>query len=164
MTPEAAVAWFDSLEPAREAQMLGSWRGEEVETGHPMEGLLASARWHGKRFDGPDAVHPLVHDVPLWGRRSLNPALLPLRFVTALPGRDPLLRVVFPLFAPLLFTSKPRARLRTIRFRGRDHAAMCYDAKPINDVFAQIDDQSVLGWMDFKGMAQPYFFRLVREG
>ncbi|MEM1100075.1 MAG: DUF4334 domain-containing protein, partial [Pseudomonadota bacterium] len=77
-------------------------------------------------------------------------------------ARDALLRLTFPLLAPLFFTSKPRARLRTLRFRGRDHAAMCYDAQPINDVFAKIGEDERLGWMDFKGMAQPYFFKLTR--
>ncbi|MEM9350197.1 MAG: DUF4334 domain-containing protein [Pseudomonadota bacterium] len=162
MTPEEAIAWFDSLEPAREQDMLGAWYGSEIGTGHVMEGLLVAARWKGKRFEGPDAVHPLVHDVPFWGERSLNPALLPLRFVTGLPGRDVLLSVAFPLLAPLFFTRKPRARLRTLSFRGRNHAAMCYDAKPINDVFARISEDEVLGWMDFKGMAEPYFFKLTR--
>ncbi|MEM1236042.1 MAG: GXWXG domain-containing protein [Pseudomonadota bacterium] len=164
MTSDEVIAWFDSLPPVQEADMLGNWRGEEVPTDHPMDGLLVSARWHGKRFEGPDAVHPLVHQVPFWGRRSLNPALLPLGFITGLPGRDALLNLTFPLLAPLFFTSKPRARLRVIRFRGREHAAMCYDAKPINDVFARIDEQSMLGWMDFKGMERPYFFKLTREG
>jgi len=55
-----------------------------------------------------------------------------------------------------------RARLRTLEFRGRYHAAMCYDQKPINDVFARIDDDTVMGWMDFKGADQPYFFKLFR--
>ncbi|MFL4472340.1 DUF4334 domain-containing protein [Tateyamaria armeniaca] len=39
-------------------------------------------------------------------------------------------------------TAKPRARLRTVSFRGRLHAAMCYDAKPINDIFAVIDESN----------------------
>ncbi|MEL7416402.1 MAG: DUF4334 domain-containing protein [Pseudomonadota bacterium] len=163
MTPDEARDWFDSLAPAAEDQMLGSWRGEEVPTGHPMDGLLAASSWSGKRFEGPDAVHPLIHQVPVWGERSLNPRFLPLGFITSLPARDALLRASFPLLAPLFFTSKPRARLRTIRFRGRDHAAMIYDDKPIHDVFASIDASSVLGWMDFKGMAQPYFFKLTRR-
>lgn len=163
MTPEAAKAWFDGLAPALEEDMLGSWRGEEVPTGHSMDGLLAASSWLGKRFESVDAVHPLIHDVPIWGERSLNPRFLPLRFVTALPVRDALLRATFPVLAPLFFTSKPRARLRTLRFRGREHAAMCYDDKPIHDVFARIDESNVLGWMDFKGMAQPYFFKLTRQ-
>ncbi|MEM8592771.1 MAG: DUF4334 domain-containing protein [Pseudomonadota bacterium] len=158
-----AIEWFDTLEPATEDQMLGAWQGADVTTDHPMDGMLAASYWHGKRFEGPDAVQPLIHNVPLWGQRALNPRFLPLRLVTKLPARDPLLKVTFPLIAPFFFTTKPKARLRTLRFRGRAHAAMCYDERPISDVFARIDETQVLGWMDMKGMAQPYFFRLTRE-
>ena len=163
MTPEEAVNWFDSLEPATEADMMGAWRGEDVPTGHKMDGMLAASSWSGKRFEGPEAVFPLIHDVPFWGQRALNPRFMPLTMLMNLPARDLLLRASFPMLAPLFFTRKPRARLRTIRFRSRDHGAMVYDDKPINDVFGRIDDQSVLGWMDFKGMAQPYFFKLTRR-
>lgn len=164
MTKEAATALFDSLEPAVEAQMIGRWRGEEIVTGHPMNGMLGACYWHGKRFEGPDAVHPLVHHVPIWGECSFNPGLLPLRLLMALPLRDRLLSLTTPVLAPLLSTRKPKARLRMIAFRGRLHAAMCYDARPINDVFARVDADRVMGWMDFKGMEEPFFFRLIREG
>ena len=163
MATSDAIALFDSLEPADAALMIGKWAGQEVPTNHPMDGLLRSSYWHGKRFEGTDAVHPLVHRFPLWGEMSINPGLLPIRLATALPLRDPILRATAPLFAPLLSTRKPKARLRTIEFRGRMHAAMCYDTKPINDVFAILDKNTVLGWMDFKRMTQPYFFKLIRE-
>lgn len=163
MTTDEAIARFDALEPAPAAMMLGRWRGAGIDTGHPMDGMLEATRWHGKIFDGPDAVHPLVHR-GLSGRLyCVNPAFLAIRMTTALPMRDPILRAVFPLIGPLLSTSRHKARLRTIEFRGRCHAAMCYDAKPINDVFARIDDDTVMGWMDFKGMERPYFFSLARE-
>lgn len=163
MTTEEAMALFDSLPPATEEQMLGRWHGEGVDTDHDMDGMLESSYWYGKSFEGPDAVHPLVHKVPLWGKVSVNPALLPIKLSTYLPLRDILAPVLFPILVPLIRTSKPKARLRTISFRGRQHAAMCYDAKPINDVFASLGPDSVLGWMDFKGMDQPYFFKLHRE-
>jgi hypothetical protein len=51
-----------------------------------------------------------------------------------------------------------------IEYRGRTTAAMLYDDLPINDVFRKIDDNNVLGIMDLKGMAQPFFFRLARDG
>ena len=41
---------------------------------------------------------------------------------------------------------------------------MCYDAHPIHDIFAVIDDSTLMGWMDYKGMERPYFFELSREG
>lgn len=163
MTTEEATALFDSLEPATEAQMIGRWRGEGIDTSHPMDGMLESSYWYGKVFNGSEDVHPLVHQMPLWGRVSINPGLLPIRLSTNLPLRDVVAPVLFPLLAPLLWTRKPKARLRTILFRGRHHAAMCYDARPINDVFAQLDPDKLLGWMDFKGMERPYFFKLHRE-
>lgn len=163
MTTAAAVALFDRLEPAPAEMMTGRWRGEGIRTGHAMDGMLEATRWHGKKFDGPDAVHPLVHRGLGGGLYCVNPALLAIRATTAMPFRDPILRAVFPLAGPLLATRRHRARLRSILFRGRLHAAMLYDAKPINDVFARIDDDRVMGWMDFKGMEQPYFFRLIRE-
>lgn len=164
MTTQEAIALFDRLEPARPEDLLGRWCGEGIDTDHPMDGMLEASYWYGKNFEGPDAVHPLVHRVPLWGEVNINPALLPLRLATYLPLRDALGPFLFPLLVPFIRTGKPRARLREIKFRGRYHAAMCYDAKPINDVFARIDDTSVMGWMDFKGMKNPYFFKLFRYG
>jgi len=162
-TTKAAIARFDSLAPAQEASMAGRWTGRDIPTHHPMDGMLAASYWHGKRFEGADEVHPLVHRFPFWGERSVNPALLPIRLLTALPMRDRILPLLVPLLVPFVSTRKPRARLRTVSFRGRSHAAMCYDAHPIHDVFAVIDDNTVMGWMDFKGMERPYFFELSRE-
>lgn len=163
MPTDAAIALFDSLEPATADQMIGKWAGEGIDTYHPMDGLLEASYWHGKVFEGVDDVFPLVHNIPIWGRRSINPALLPLRLVTKMPLRDKIAPILFPLLAPLLWTKRAKARLRTIEFRGRMHAAMCYDHKPINDVFVRLNNDEVMGWMDFKGMEKPYFFKLKRE-
>ena len=51
-----------------------------------------------------------------------------------------------------------------IEYRGKVSAAMQYDNLPINDIFHRIDDRTVLGVMDLKGMRQPFFFLLEREG
>ena len=40
---------------------------------------------------------------------------------------------------------------------------MIYDYLPINDVFRKVDDHTLLGLMDFKGMEQPFFFVLNRN-
>ncbi|MEM6479138.1 MAG: DUF4334 domain-containing protein [Pseudomonadota bacterium] len=162
MTVGEAASWFDRLPPATLDDLTGSWAGADVTCDHPMDGLLRASYWRGKRFDGPDAAFPLIHDLPFWGKRALNPRFMPIRLITALPARDRLLRWVMPCVAPVFFTTRPKARLRMIRFRGRLHAAMCYDDKPIHDVFARIDAASLLGWMDFKGAPAPYFFRLTR--
>jgi hypothetical protein len=53
---------FDSLPAVPIEQMRGAWRGSGLDTGHPLDGLLEGFGWHGKRFDGPEEVHPLVFD------------------------------------------------------------------------------------------------------
>jgi len=163
MTTKEATELFDSLEPASVVEMLGQWRGEGIGTDHPMDGMLEASYWYGKNFKGPDAVYPLWHKSPIWGDCYVNPSRLPLKLTTHLPFRNELGPFIFPLLVPFIRTNKPKARLREILFRGRYHAAMCYDTKPINDVFAHIDDKSIMGWMDFKGMDKPYFFKLYRE-
>ncbi len=40
---------------------------------------------------------------------------------------------------------------------------MIYDQLPINDVFRKLDDNTVMGIMDLKGMKDPFFFKLKRE-
>ena len=57
-----AIAYFDSLPPVRTDEIRGRYRGEELRTGHPMEGKLAAAGWYGKQFDGEDKVHPLLFE------------------------------------------------------------------------------------------------------
>ena len=40
---------------------------------------------------------------------------------------------------------------------------MIYDQLPVNDVFHGLDDDTVLGAMDLRGSAAPYFFVLQRD-
>ncbi len=40
---------------------------------------------------------------------------------------------------------------------------MIYDAHPINDVFRRIDDNTLLGLMDYREFAAPFFFILERR-
>ena len=40
---------------------------------------------------------------------------------------------------------------------------MIYDQMPVNDVFRKLDDNTVLGVMDQKGIDIPFFFKLSRE-
>ena len=70
---------------------------------------------------------------------------------------------LFQAVIPLLVTDRSRARLRMTRYRDVDSATMIYDHAPINDVFRRVDEDTVLGLMDLKGMEQPFFFLLRRE-
>jgi len=50
-----------------------------------------------------------------------------------------------------------------VEYRGKVSAAMVYDRQPIIDLFRKIDENTVLGMMDYKRMERPYFFRLSRD-
>ncbi|WP_210189890.1 DUF4334 domain-containing protein [Devosia lucknowensis] len=164
-TTETALAWFDGLPPVVITDMLGNWRGTELPTGHPMDGLLARAGWHGKRFDDADSAHPLVFSQAGGRLFALNPAWLPMSLLTTRVGLAQRLasRQVVRLASLVAGTDKPRARLRMTEFRGVVSATMIYDALPINDVFRTVDADTVVGAMDMRGSSKPYFFVLRRE-
>ncbi|MFW0796927.1 DUF4334 domain-containing protein [Gordonia sp. CPCC 205515] len=165
-TTAGALAVFDECPGVDPQFMIGTWRGAEMPTGHPMDGLLAASGWWGKQFVDGETVHPLLFPTrdgsALW---PMNPRAafrgVPLARV---PG---VTRISYrtPIAATRALTQarSPKARLRTTRYRGVDTATMLYDQLPINDVFRRLSDDAVLGAMDMKGSAAPYFFVLVRD-
>lgn len=160
---DEALELFDSLPPVRVEEMFGAWAGSGLGTGNPMDGVLEKVGWHGKRFDGVDAAHPLVM-ADARGTYSLNPALVPMGAIGAF---RPLINVFgrgLPLVLRLMRTRKPRARLRMMEYRGIATATMSYDALPINDHFRRVDADTLLGLMDLRSMESPFFFVLRREG
>jgi hypothetical protein len=142
--------------------MLGEWAGEEFPTGHPMDGALAAYGWRGKRFESEEDVHPLVFGT---GARaySVRPRWVApgIPLLLRWPGLKKLVPLVRPLL-PLLATTRSHARLRMVQCRGVLSATMVYDEAPIQDVFRRLEAHAVLGLMDMKGMAQPFFFVLRR--
>ena len=144
--------------------MLGRWKGFEISTGHPQDGVLEATRWYGKEFENTEQVHPLLH---LDGRGRLF-RVKPRPTMVYLSLRLPILkskalRPFSLLTTRLLKTKKSQARLRMIDYRGKVSATMIYDGLPINDHFRMIDSDTVLGMMDFKGLDQPYPFVLQRD-
>ncbi|WP_203338355.1 DUF4334 domain-containing protein [Nocardioides limicola] len=168
LEPETSTeqAWelFDSLEPVSAAALTGRWRGRELRTGHPMDGLLEASGWFGKQFDGVDAVHPLLFQTPDGDIFAVDPRRLPLSVADRVPaGVVSRGRSMLGWVKPALATGKHRARLRDLEHRGVVTAAMVYDHLPIIDVFRRVDDDTVLGVMDQRGVPQPYFFILARD-
>jgi hypothetical protein len=166
-TAADALALFDAAPPVAPEFMLGTWRGAELPTGHPLDGLLEASGWWGKQFIDGESVHPLLFPTAdraaLW---AVNPLLAfsGLGLVTKVPplrNRDH--RGLILRSKPLLGTASPKARLRTTRYRDVDTATMVYDQLPINDVFRKLDDDTALGAMDLRGSAVPYFFVLRRD-
>jgi hypothetical protein len=166
ISAQEALELFDSLAPADIEFLLGNWKGSEFPTGHRLDGMLASYHWYGKRFRSAEDVDPLVFRKADGALTTVNPVLI----MPGVPfaGRVPFLKTawvgrIFQGLVPFLTTSKPRATLRMVDFRGHTSAAMVYNDLPITDSFRKVDEDTVLGCMDMKGMEQPYFFVLRRE-
>lgn len=166
-TPAGALAFYDSLPPVGVEDLLGEWRGSGLRTGHRLDGLLERLGWYGKRFDGPEDAHPLLFDDGRGRPVAVDPAWFPASLATRRPG---LLRLahhraavsLFRTVLPLVRTTRPRARLRMTEHRGVTTATLVYDALPVHDVFRSVDDTTVLGLMDMRGMGAPFLFVLRR--
>ncbi|WNG27394.1 DUF4334 domain-containing protein [Cystobacter fuscus] len=160
-----ALDVYDSLAPATPTQMIGSWKGTGIKTGNPFDGLLEHFGWHGKRFESLDEAHPLIFRSGGDRLVSVNPGLMPVGLV-ARHGQRLLgsgWATAFRLARPLLTTTAPKARLRPVEYRGVVSMAMSYDQLPIIDVFRSIDDDTLMGAMDMRGLAAPFMFVLRRE-
>lgn len=159
-----ALEIFDVLPAVAVEGMRGRWSGAEVSTGNPLDGLLQAYGWYGKRFVSAEEADPL-----LFGRDgslfAVNPALVPVGLAVRLAwlARHPVMVAVGRRVLPLLQTRQPRARLRMVDYRGVSTATMIYDAQPITDHFRRLDDGTLLGAMDLRGLVQPFFFMLRRE-
>jgi hypothetical protein len=53
--------------------------------------------------------------------------------------------------------------VRVVTHRGVASAALIYDALPIVDVFRRVDDETLVGLMDMRGLDAPFAFLLARE-
>lgn len=166
-TTDDALALFDAAPAVDPEFMFDTWRGAELPTHHPLDGMLAASGWWGKQFRDPETVHPLLFPTAdgngLW---PLNPALAftGLGVATKVPAAKSMrFNRIITAGKPALRARGPKARLRTTRYRGVDTATMIYDQLPINDVFRRLDDRTVLGAMDLRGSDRPYFFVLQRD-
>ena len=146
-TTEEALAIFDSLEPIDVDFMIGSWKGEGFHTNHPRDGLLEAYHWHGKRFESREDGHPLVFSKRRGGVASVNPAFFGPVLHVSLP-KSAIVGWLIQILMPILTTSRSKARLRMVSYRGKSSATMIYDQIPVNDVFRKIDQDTVLGVMD----------------
>lgn len=162
-SPEDALDSFDGLAPVELSEMMGLWRGEELASGHPLDGVLKDAGWFGKSFDSADDVAPLLFG-DADDLRQVDPGKLPLETLSQHPqlAHERLAQELFRHGLPLLSTKEPSARLRRIEHRDVVSAAMIYDRQPIIDHFRRIDETRLLGLIDVRYFNQPYFFLLER--
>jgi|SRR5690625_3409892 len=159
-----AFAFFDSLEPINITGMVGIWKGQELKTGHPMEGILEAANWYGKVFEDKDHVFPLVFETSSHKLYAGNPGKI--YFKNLQKNLSPkAVSVLFPIISPFIKTKKSKARLRMMNYRGKTTAAMFYDQLAIIDVFRKVDDDTVMGIMDCKhdSSDKSFFFILEKQ-
>jgi hypothetical protein len=163
--PDEALSFFDGLPAVTPEEMLGRWRGSGLPTGSPLDGLLEGFGWYGKEFLDEECVHPLLFNDRRGAPRPVDPGLLPVGVLRDYAGFLDIwpLRRAFAAVRPLLYTRRPKARLRTVEHRGVQTAAMVYDALPIIDVFRRVGDDVRLGAMDMRGLPAPYLFVLTRD-
>jgi Domain of unknown function (DUF4334)/GXWXG protein len=162
-TTQTALQLFDSLETVNLDFMLGRWRGSGLHTTHPMDGLLEASNWYGKEFISPEQVHPLLFLDGQGNIIKVAPNPIAMDWVLKIPGiKQAFAKPLLTLTNSLLKTETSQARLRMMEYRGKVSATMIYDYLPINDSFRKVDDNTVLGIMDFKDLPQPFFFVLKR--
>ena len=162
---QAALDRFDRGAPVPLEELVGRWRGSGYPTGHPFDGLLEDYGWYGKEFLSPEEVHPLLFRDRAGVPRPVNPGVAPFGLVQRAPllARLAGARQAFAAVRPLLWTSRSAARLRLLEHRGTVTAALIYDALPIIDVFRRVNQDTLLGLMDMRGVGQPLFFLLRRD-
>ncbi len=162
-TVEKASSLFDSLETVELEFMIGRWQGHGLHTGHPMDGLLEASNWYGKEFVDLENVHPLLFSNQQGEILKVAPNPIAMDWALKLPiPKDNSVKPLLMMINNWLKTEKSQARLRMMEYRSKLSATMIYDYLPINDSFRKLDENTVLGIMDYKAISQPFFFVLKR--
>jgi hypothetical protein len=126
-----------------------------------MDGLLEISNWYGKEFIDAENVHPLLF---LDNQGEIfqvapNPTLMNWVLKLSIPKNDSLKPLLVSINF-LLKTEKSQVRLRMMEYSRKVTATMIYDYLAINDSFRKVDENTVLGIMDYKNLPQPFFFIL----
>jgi hypothetical protein len=95
----------------------------------------------------------------------VDPSLLPVNLLRDYAGFLQFwpLRAALTTLRPLLYTSRPKARVREISHRGVVTAALVYDTLPVIDFFRKVSEDVRLGAMDLRGLPAPFLFVLRRD-
>lgn len=134
--PDLLDRIYDALEPVDCEDILGPWRGGDLDTGHPVSQSLTQMGWYGKTFRAVDDVDPLVCSNKAGERYA---------------DRE---------------TMGSGASLWMVAYRGKVSATMVYDERPVLDHFRRVDDTTLLGVMNGKRVlskGRPYYFYLQRD-
>ncbi|MDX2937795.1 DUF4334 domain-containing protein [Streptomyces ipomoeae] len=122
-----------ALDTVRPEEILGEWKGDEFDTGHPANGQLQQVGWYGKTFVSPMDAKPLIcrdENGELYSNTELG---------------------------------KGEASLWVVEFRGESTATMVYDGQPVFDHFKRVDDNTLMGIMNGKDIPAdgPYYYFIL---
>lgn len=161
ITQEEAFAFFDSLPSFPIENLCGNWKGWEIPTGHPFDGVLTATKWYGKYFENVEDSFPLMYQKKNKKFFYINPRWVPLKLIQFFPRW--VISFIFPLVSIFVCTKKSSATLRNIEYRNCITSTMVYDEKPIIDYFKMVDDKtifatSVMKWNPIVGQ----FFTLSK--
>lgn len=156
---------FERLPGVDPLALAGLWAGRSLPTRHPLDGLLERLNWYGKEILSDGRVHPLLFRRPSGQRVALDPAWMPTRVALHWPAlaHSSGARMAFCAAGPLLQAKGPGGRIEVREFRGRQSAAIVYTRQPIVDHLRKLGKDHVVGLMECRGMARPFFFLLSRE-
>jgi hypothetical protein len=164
ISPARALEIFDRLDPVELDFLSGLWQGKEVYTGHPLNGLLTLCHWYGKEFIDAENVHPLLFTDRNNQIFKVAPypviVKISIKFLKSYPHLLPAIQPWLLTAISWLKTNKSQAKLRKIEHRGKITSAMFYNTLPIVDFFRKIDNQTILGLMDWRDLPEPFFFIL----
>ena len=85
-SPADVLALADRLPGVGVDDLVGRWRGAELPTGSPLDGLLSAYRWWGKEVVDAETVHPLLFCDRAGRPRPMQPAVAPLTLLRRAPG------------------------------------------------------------------------------
>ena len=162
MTQKQALEFFNSLDTVAPDELWGTWVGGEIETGHPMDGMLTAVGWQGKTFIDMENVHPLLYKIGKNGKvKYADVAKLPIATFMSWPR--PLIKAIFPFVAPFVTTKNSCTRLREVMHEGKLSATMVYDEIPMLEIFRRIDDNMLLGLADMKSVPDAKFYFTLKD-
>jgi len=163
---QTALEEFRSLPPVAPHELVGLWKGHEIPTGHPFDGVLENLGWFGKRFTPTLRADALLFCSGEPRLVAVDPAWIPLRLALRFHklGRTRAARNLFSYLQRRTRAKGPVASLKTAVFGGLESAAMVYDDQPIVDHFRRIDEHRIMGAMAIRGDERIYFFELQRVG
>ncbi|MEW2134840.1 DUF4334 domain-containing protein [Streptomyces sp. NPDC005435] len=126
-TSEELDEIWAALETVRPEEILGEWKGDEFDNGHPLCGQLAAAGWYGKTFSAVKDAKPLImrdESGELYSNTELG---------------------------------NGEASLWMVEFRGEVTATMVYDGRPVFDHFKRVDENTLMGIMNGKTLPGEIF-------